>query len=183
MERKRFTTATVELDDDWVRVVEKRTGRRNDYRWRVLAASATDLTIELVDAAGAIHVLRLADLPERPRLAVRAVLRRSMLPHCLNKEELDQLTSGAATMGGLLRVALIRAIERLEFEDAPTSLRLALDLVDVFEQFEARIPFDAQSAFWRIWSSATPTRQTELRLLHHRLGFAEDSPQADGASG
>lgn len=180
--RKRFTTATVEIDDDWVRVVEKRTGRRHDYRWRVTAQSAADLTIELTGVDGAVHVLRLTDLPERPRLAIRAVLRRGMLPKCLNKDELDQLTSGAATMGGLLRVALIRTIERLEFETDPSSVRLALDLVDVFEQFEARIPFDAQSAFWRIWSTATSTRQAELQFLHHRLGFAEASPQADGAS-
>ena len=33
-------------------------------------------------------------------------------------DELDQLVSGQATMGGLLRVALIRAIERLEIEVA-----------------------------------------------------------------
>jgi hypothetical protein len=79
-------------------------------------------------------------------------------------------------------VALIRAVERLGFEDDPSTLRLALDVVDVFEQFEARIPFDAQSAFWRIWSAATPSRQAELQVLHHRLGFADDSPQADGAS-
>jgi hypothetical protein len=106
-----------------------------------------------------------------------------MLPRLLSSDELDQLTGGAATMGGLLRVALIRSIERLEIEEDPMVLRLAMDLVDLFEQFEARIPFDAQSAFWRIWISATPTRQAELQLLHHRLGFAATSPQADGASG
>ena len=85
-------------------------------------------------------------------------------------------------MGGLLRVALIRAIERLELEEDPATLRLATDLVDLFEQFEARVPFDAQSAFWRVWSNATPARQADLQVLHHRLGFAADSPQADGAS-
>ena len=178
-----MTSAAVEIEDDWVRVTEKRTGRRYDYRWRVISQSVTDLAVELVDSAGAVHLLRLADLPERPRHAIRAVLRRNLLPRCLSKDELDQLTSGTATMAGLIRVALIRAIDRLEFEDDPAALRLALDLVDVFEQFEARIPFDAQSAFWRIWSAATPARQAELQLLHHRLGFAEDSPQADGASG
>jgi hypothetical protein len=182
-ERKRYTSATVDIDDDWVRVVERRTGRRYDYRWRVIAHSATDITVELVDMDGNASVLRLADLPERPRLAIRAVMRKSMLPRCLSGEELDQLTSGTATMGGLLRVALIRAIERLEIEEDPDTLRLAIDLVDVFDQFEARIPFDAQSAFWRIWINATPARQAELQLLHHRLGFASDLPQADGASG
>jgi hypothetical protein len=149
----------------------------------VTSQTATDISVELTGADGAVHLLRLADLPERPRLAIRAVLRREMMPRCLNKDELDQLTSGAATMGGLLRVALIRAIERLEFEEDEATLRLALDLVDLFGQFEARIPFDAQSAFWRIWIQATPTRQGDLQLLRQRLGFAVDSPQADGAAG
>ena len=182
-DRKRFTSATVTVDDDWVRVVERRTGRRYDYRWRVTAHTVTDLTIELVDSEGNASSLRLADLPERPRLAIRAVLRKSMLPRCLSADELDQLVSGQATMGGLLRVALIRAIERLEIEEDPAALRLALDLVDVFDQFEARIPFDAQSAFWRIWSGATAARQAELEDLRHRLGFAGDHPHADGAAG
>jgi hypothetical protein len=109
----------------------------------VTGQSVTDLTVELTGVNGDVNALHLADLPERSRLAIRAVLRKSMLPRTLSAEELDQLTSGAATMGGLLRVALIRAIERLEIEEDPAVVRLALDLVDLFEQFEARIPFDA----------------------------------------
>jgi hypothetical protein len=182
-DRKRYSSATVAIDDDWVRVTERRTGRRYDYRWRVPTHSATDLTVELTDVDGVTVNLRLADLPERPRLAIRAVLRKAILPRCLNREEMDLLTSGAVTLAGLLRGALVRAIERLDIEEDPDSLRLATDLVDVFEQFEARIPFDAQSAFWRIWIVAPPARQAELQLLHHRLGFASDVPQADGASG
>jgi alpha-amylase/alpha-mannosidase (GH57 family) len=182
MERKRYTSAIVTIDDDWVRMVERRTGRQYDYRWRVTSHSVTDVAVELVDAAGNSSTLRLADLPERPRLAIRAVMRKSLLPRCLNADELDQLTSGQATLGGLLRVALIRAIEHLEIEEDPAALRLAMDLVDVFDQFEARIPFDAQSAFWRIWRDASPTRQAELEMLRHRLGFANDLTQADGAS-
>jgi hypothetical protein len=179
-DRKRYTSATVTIDDDWVRVVERRTGRRHDYRWRVTAHTVTDLTIELVDSAGNTSSLRLADVPERPRLAIRAVLRKTMLPRCLSADELDQLVSGQATMGGLLRVALIRAIERLEIEEDPAAVRLATDLVDVFDQFEARIPFDAQSAFWRIWRDATPARQAALEDLRHRLGFASELPQMGG---
>lgn len=182
-ERRRFTSATVEIDDDWVRVAERRTGRRHDYRWRVLGQTAADITVELVDSSGAAHVLHLADLPERPRLAIRAVLRKALLPQCLSRDELDQLTSGAATMGGLLRVALIRAIERLEVEDDPAVLRLAIDLVELFDQFEARIPFDAQSVFWRVWRGATPERRAELTVLHHRLGFAEAEPESEDSAG
>lgn len=176
-DRRRYTSAAVEIEDDWVRVTERRTGRRHDYRWRVITQSVTDITIELRDVDGNQSVLRLADLPERPRLAIRAILRKTMLPRCLSSDELDQLTSGQATMGGLLRVALIRAIERLDVEEDPATLGIAMDLVDVFDQFEARMPFDAQSAFWRIWRNATPTRQAELSLLRHRLGFASEAPE------
>jgi hypothetical protein len=116
-------------------------------------------------------------------LAIRAVLRKSILPRCLNADELDLLVSGQVSIGGLLRVALIREIERLELEEDPAVLQLVMDLVNVFDQFEARIPFDAQSAFWRIWSNATPTRQAELEELRHRLGFASDLPLAEGATG
>ena len=182
-DRKRYTSAKVEIDDDWVRVVERRTGRRHDYRWRVTAHTVTDLTVELVDHAGLVNALRLADLPEKPRLAIRAVLRKAILPRCLNAEELDLLVSGQVSIGGLLRVALVRAIDRLELEEDPAVLQLVMDLVNVFEQFEARIPFDAQSAFWRIWRNATSARQAELAELHHRLGFASDVPRADGETG
>lgn len=182
-ERRRFTSATVEIDDDWVRVAERRTGRRRDYRWRVPGHTATDIAVELVDSSGTAHVIRLADLPERPRLAIRAVLRKALLPQCLSRDELDQLAAGTATMSGLLRMALIRAIERLELEEDPGVVRLAADLVDLFDQFEARIPFDAQSVFWRIWTAATAERRTQLRMLHHRLGFAEQEPASAGATG
>jgi len=182
-ERKRFSSATIEIDDDWVRVVERRTGRRHDFRWKVSRRTATDLRVELVGTNGSLQTLALADLPERPRLAIRAVLRRALLPQCLNRDELDQLTSGAASMGGLLRVALIRAVEKLEVDEDPVAIGLASDLIDLFEQFEARTPFDAQSAFWRIWRAAPEDRRDQLRLLHHRLGFAADQSPGDGVNG
>jgi hypothetical protein len=166
-----------------VRVVERRTGRRHDYRWHVTSRTATDLRVELIGTDGSVHTLTLASLPERPRLAIRAVLRKTLLPQCLSKDELDQLMSGAATMGGLLRVALIRAVERLDVDQDPRAIRLASDLIDLFEQFEARIPFDAQSAFWRVWVAAPESRRAELALLHHRLGFASVSPAGDGEAG
>jgi hypothetical protein len=87
------------------------------------------------------------------------------------------------SIGGLLRVALVRAIDRLELEEDPAVLQLVMDLVNVFEQFEARIPFDAQSAFWRIWRNATPERQAELTELHERLGFARELQSSGGAAG
>jgi hypothetical protein len=182
-ERRRFTSSTIEIDDDWVRVVDRRTGRRHDFRWHVASRSATDLQVELIGSDGRAQVLTLADLPEKPRLAIRAVMRKALLPLCLNRDELDQLMLGSASMGGLLRVALIRAVEKLEVDEDPSATALASDLIDLFEQFEARVPFDAQSAFWRVWQAATPARREALQHLHHRLGFAPEpaAPQGTGA--
>jgi hypothetical protein len=163
--------------------VDRRTGRRHDFRWHVASRSATDLQVELIGSDGRVHVLTLADLPEKPRLAIRAVMRKALLPLCLNRDELDQLMLGSASMGGLLRVALIRAVEKLEVDEDPSATALASDLIDLFEQFQARVPFDAQSAFWRVWQAATPARREALQQIHHRLGFAPEpaAPHFTGA--
>lgn len=182
-ERRRFTSATVEIDDDWVRVIERRTGRRHDYRWHVTRRSANDLRVELIGADGSHRTIVLSDLPERPRKAIRAVLRKALLPQVLNHDELDQLMSGSVSMGGLLRVALIRAVEKLEVEEDPAAIRLVAELIELFTQFEARLPFDAQSAFWRVWERAPQSRRAELRDLHARLGFAPEETRGDGSGG
>ncbi len=182
-ERRHFLSVATQIDDDWVRVVERRTGRRHEFRWSVSRRTANDVRVELISRDGSHRSVALADLPERPRLAIRAVLRKALLPQCLNQGELDQLMSGTTSMGGLLRVALIRAVERLETDEGPAAVRLVSDLIELFEQFEARMPFDAQSAFWRVWEDSSESRRDALRTLYRRLGFAEDATFADGSAG
>jgi hypothetical protein len=167
----RAGSATIGITGDRVRLTMPRTGREHDLSVRVTAASAIDITTEVEDQTGIVRILHLADLPERPRHAIRSRLRRAILPRCLTPEELELLMAGDVTLAGLIRVALIRTIERLA-DGTPDTLELANSLVDVFNQFEAKIPFDAQTAFWRVWQHASSPRQAELYPLSRRLGFA-----------
>ena len=167
----RAGSATIEITGEQVHLTMPRTGREHTLRVRIAGTSAIDITTEVEDEGGVTRLLHLDDLPERPRHAIRSRLRRAILPRCLRTEELDLLVAGDATLAGLVRVALIRAIEHLS-DGTPETLELANSLVDLFNQFEAKIPFDAQTAFWRIWRRSSPVRQAELAQLSRRLGFA-----------
>jgi hypothetical protein len=168
--RGHYATGTFDLEGDRVRVIDRRTGRAYACAARVTGATASDLVVELIDPERTYH-LRLADLPERPRLAIRAVLRRSILPSCLTAEELDLLLTGEATLDGLVRVALIRTIEQLAGGDAAATSRVVHALLDLLEQLEAKVPFDAQTVFWRVWRGSTGERLATLDGLATRLGF------------
>jgi hypothetical protein len=164
---------SIEIEGNRVQVTEPRTGRAHTLRANVLSAGSTDIVTQIVAEDGAVHLLHLADLPERQRLTIRARLRRNILPHCLTPAELDLLLGGDATLAGLIRVALIRTIERLRTDLEPATLRMAHELLDLFEQFEANLPFDAQTAFWKVWLEAPAERRTNLEPLFTRLGFAK----------
>ena len=174
-EAARAVTASIEMTGDRVRLTMPRTGRAHVLGVRVVAASAVDITIEVDDENRSVWTLCLADLPERPRHAIRSRLRRAILPRCLTPTELELLVAGDATLAGLIRVALLRTIEQLHVDHAPDTLELANALVEVFNQFEAKLPFDAQSAFWNVWQRATPVRRVELSPLFERLGFTASS--------
>jgi hypothetical protein len=78
----------------------------------------------------------------------------------------------ARSSRGCVRVALIRTLTRLGQERDPDVVRLASDLIDLFRQFEAKLPFDAQTAFWRVWHEATERERTQLAPFLERLGFS-----------
>ena len=166
-------SASVEIEDDHVRVTEPRTGRAHVLKVNVVRMGSTDVLTEVVADDGTVHSLHLADLPERQRLTIRSRLRRSILPHCLTPEELDLLIGGDATLGGLIRVALLRTIERLESDRDRATVTLVHELLDLFEQFEAKLPFDAQTAFWKVWQAASDEHRTDLAPLFLRLGFTK----------
>jgi hypothetical protein len=169
------SSASVEIEGDRVRVTEPRTGREHVLRVNVVRMGSTDVVTEVVAEDGTLRSLHLADLPERQRLTIRSRLRRNILPHCLTPEELDLLIGGDATLGGLIRVALLRTIERLESDRDPATLDLVHELLDLFEQFEAKLPFDAQTAFWKVWQGAPDERRKDLAPLFSRLGFTKSA--------
>lgn len=170
--RHRFPVAEVEVAGSRVRVVSRRTGRTSEYRARLLRRTATAVDVELIEADETRRVVTLADFPERSREAIRGLLLRALLPQALTTDELDALLAGTATLPGLLRVALIRSIERLADDASPEAEQLARDLLDRFAQFDAKVPFDAQTAFWRVWHKLSTERRERLIGIGEQLGFA-----------
>lgn len=132
------------------------------------------LTVAGAPAGPAIAV-SLADFPEAWRLRVRLALRDALRAQCLEPGELAQLASGRATLKELATAALVRAVRHLaDLEDYHEGIRRVALALDLFEQLEAHIPFDAQTAFWDAWSGIKPSRRGDLQGIARRLGFAGD---------
>jgi hypothetical protein len=172
--RERYTTAEIDLEGDRVRVIERRTGRRHEYTARVTRPGSTDVSVELTGGDSQAWRLALEHFPERPRQVIHGMLLRTLLPRCLTEDELDTLLTGGATLRGLIRVALIRSIERLATDTSAAAEQLVHDLLDLFSPLEASVPFDAQNAFWRIWPSVVADRRERLAVIGERLGFSTD---------
>ncbi len=153
-------------DGDLVRVVARQTGRLESFRVVEARRSAADI---------AFHVngteVTLADLPERPRLAVRGALRRVLLPKCLTPHELEHLATGEVTFRGMVAVALTRAVAGLAVGVTDERLDVANATLDLFTQLELSMPFDAQTAFWDVWHGAPAADRTRIIPLATRLGF------------
>ncbi len=175
----RTGNAEVEIAGDTVRVTESRTGRGHQVRAWVVRSAHTEVVTEVVDERGARYRLSLADLPERPRHAIRSRLRRSILPGCLTPGEIELLLAGDVTLGGLVRVALVRTVRRLEHDHDGDALHLVNALLDLIEQSEGKFPFDAQTAFWRIWQGANRQRRADLHELFLRIGFVDSDAAGD----
>ena len=185
-----FAAADVAFERDHIVVTERRTGRVHRFSGAVESRSASDVRVNVtrLDEAGTArqkHVFTVRDFPERARREVRAILRHELLPRCLTPAELHQLAAGDASLRTLVAVALGRNMARLADPSDGEALALVDALVDLFEQLEEKIPFDAQTAFWRVWESAAPARRLQLSGLRWRLGFLEDNaaPAGDGMTG
>jgi hypothetical protein len=170
-----YASARVTTLRDRVTVVEQRTGRTQHFRGRVFRVGAADVEVELrAEGDGSeapAHVFTLRDLPERARLEIRSVLRRQLLPRCLTAAELDHLAAGDVQLRGIAAVALQRNIVRLAEPEIDEALSLVDALLDLFEQLEMKIPFDAQTAFWQVWEGMGEERRAQLAALRWRLGF------------
>lgn len=168
-----YASANVTTSRDRVSVVEKRTGRTHQFRGRVFRIGVSDVEIELhVEGSDAVpHVFKVRDLPEAARLEIRSVLRRQLLPRCLTPVELDHLAAGDVQLRGIAAVALQRNIARLSESRIDEAVTLVDALLDLFEQLELKIPFDAQTTFWRVWNQADTARRLQLAAVRWRLGF------------
>ncbi len=180
-----YASARVATSRDRVTVVEKRTGRAHQYHGNVFRVGSSDVEIELhmEGSDAAPHVFTVRDLPEGARREIRSVLRRQLLPRCLTPVELDHLASGDVQLRGIAAVALGRNIARLAEARMDEALELVNALLDLFEQMEMKIPFDAQTVFWQLWERADAPRRLQLAALRWRLGFLGDVGEAQADPG
>lgn len=165
---KEFDAVT---DRSTVTLVARRMSRTVRYSAEVLHPDSPHLAcrIRALDLATEPewHVIELHDFPEAARHEIRRRLRDALLPLCLTPSEREALARGDATIRELVVPALQRSLS-----DADTAMGLSLSaqLLDLHDQLEVEIPFDAVTAFWDNWQRTT-TRTAEMRELGRRLGF------------
>jgi hypothetical protein len=181
-------TTTVDASGERVNVRECRTGRHRDFSTTLVRRSASDVVIDVAEVLPDqshrdVKRVVLAEFPERARLAVRSVLRHQLLPRTLTRDELERLATGDAQLRGLIAVALTREIGRLSSADGEHAVGTIGDLLDLLEQAETKIPFDAQTVFWNVWQTAPPEKRARLAPLRWRLGFTSAALESDQANG
>jgi len=75
--------------------------------------------------------------------------------------------------GGEAARALLRAVLALEHDHSARAIAAVTELADRAQRAGGHVPFDAQTAFYRIRSAAPPERAAELAAVAWRLGFAD----------
>jgi alpha-amylase/alpha-mannosidase (GH57 family) len=160
---------------DRVGLVNRKTGRISEYIVSGASRGANDLCQDVhavpVDGSAKVRVC-LADYPEESRHQVRRALRDALLPQCLTSSERALLASGEVSLRELVAVALTRAIDEVSGNDGTET---AMALLDLFEQLETSIPFDAQSAWWRLRMRTAGAPTEAIAALGRRLGFNPDA--------
>jgi hypothetical protein len=116
--------------------------------------------------------LDLADLPERQRRIVAAALRRDLVARWLTPAEIEAIATGTADLRDIVRRILIHAVTDLERDDSAGAATRVLELADLLDLLDWHVPFDVQTAFHRVWTTASPERAAALAEVAWRLGFA-----------
>jgi hypothetical protein len=171
-----------------LRLLASRTGRELQLQAEVASPAPDSLHAEVrVTIAGAQEwqTVPLVDFPERARGVIRAKLRHILLTSSLTPDELAALAQGDASLRELAARALVRAIHALPNDTTGSALRRAQSVLDLLDQLETPIPFDAQTAWWHaqslLLSAASPIDATALGI---RLGFDPSAfVTSEGASG
>lgn len=164
-------TRSWEIDgpDAHLQLANRRTGRTQSLTL-VMTEAELDLSILASLALGAEPVtLTLADLPERQRDAISAVLRARCLEWLLDPEEQRALARGDA-LRPVVRHALVRQVRALATaRDAGVERKVAL-LLTLLDQLGQTVPFEAQTLFYGIWQAAG-AGDTGMTALAKRMGF------------
>jgi hypothetical protein len=162
-----------------VTVVSHRTLRSRSFNVERVILTAHDVRFSVTsldETAADTAMVTLPEFPERARHAIRSAFRRALLPRCLTPDELRALAEGEVTLRAVLALALTRTITQLSPAPSPDALAALDEILDLFEQLESTIPFDTQTAFWRLWRGAEGDIVGLLRPFASRLGFSDEPP-------
>ncbi len=159
-----------------IAITDRHTLESASFRATQVYRTTSDLAYDLIplDAAGeAGPSLRvtLADVPERLRLRIREAMRDAHLARCFTASELQAMASGHQSLRELASVALARVIRSLAGAAGDTDIRDVEAVLELYEQLESPIPFDAQTAFWDVIAVASPDQKLRLHGIARRLGF------------
>jgi alpha-amylase/alpha-mannosidase (GH57 family) len=167
----------VEETGDQVLLTDNRTGRFYRFRVSVERAAPTRLkiTVAAMDTATPPVRLGIPDLPERYRLPIAAALRKDVVARTLTPDETALLTEGSEDVKQVAADGLLQAVLALVDDQSADARKRVIALADLVELSGDAIPFDVQTAFYRIRAGIPAERATELRPVAWRLGFAEGS--------
>jgi hypothetical protein len=174
--------------DGSIRLRVTRTGRELELLAEPVPMTPDSLHAEVRVTLARVHewsTVLLSEFPERARGPIRARLRHQLLASSLTAHELAALAQGDAALRDLAARALVRAIEALPEDQSGSALRRAHSVLDLLDQLETPVPFDAQSAWWQVHSRlAALGRSDQAIALGIRLGFDPSAlVTSDGATG
>jgi hypothetical protein len=153
-------------DGECVTVRDRRTGREWRYPVRFRRPSVARLEVAVGEAA-----VGLPDFPERHRDAVLDAITHAVIEECLTEQERRALASGGITPAAAAAGAVQRAVERLDRDQSADAFDLLENLLDFLDLMGNHIPFDAQTAFYRLWTRPAAGRSPRLSQIARRLGF------------
>jgi hypothetical protein len=163
---------------DHITVTNGRTEREMAYRVTFNRPTGARLALDVYSTPTAggdlVARLELDGLPEPYRFPVVAALRAEVIQRRLTPEERAQIANGSAEAAAVVARALVRAVSALGRDHSAAAVAAVIDLADVLELYGRTVPFDAQTTFARIRTTASPQVTSALTPVAARLGFTTE---------
>jgi hypothetical protein len=168
------------IRDGWVDVTERRIRREHQFGATVVSLDGSNARVSIRerDARGdggesAPLTLRLEELTEPQRDAIRAVMRHTLLTRVFSTEELAHFATDGTDVRNAVASELLAAVR--EIGDHPTvdARSRLIALLDLTEALGGHLTFDVQTAFYERWIAAPATKPwiDTWTMLARRFGF------------
>jgi len=157
-----------------VSVVHCPTGRRAEYTVSLGAAGAAEVSATVEAADRTRCHLTMSDLTEHHRAVVASARRAALAERWLAADEQAVVARGDARFEGVVRHALVAAVERIREPTVADDVERATGLLDLLELCRVKIPFDAQTRFARVRSTLSADARRVAGPFAHRLGFSQE---------